>query len=106
MTGRYKYRLNLADNCSEVTGGNRIYISAADGSGVDELFSLIDEKLCGERICMELLIPYARMADADLIRRQGMIEKEEYTEEGLRLKAYLDMDLLRRCREYVTDDRR
>ena len=94
------------DRAGRVTGGNRIYISAADGSGVDELFSLIDEKLCGERICMELLIPYARMADADLIRRQGMIEKEEYTEEGLRLKAYLDIDLLRRCREYVADDRR
>jgi len=94
------------DRAGRVTGGNRIYISAADGSGAEELLGLIDEKLCGERICMELLIPYARMADADLVRRQGMIEEEEYTEEGLRLKAYLDMDLLRRCREYVTDDRR
>ena len=88
-----------------VSGEKRIYIAAADGSGVEELFDLIDEKLCGERICMELLIPYSRMADADLVRRQGAVVSEEYTQEGLRLNAYLDMDLIRRCREYVADDR-
>ncbi len=81
---------------------NRIYISAKDGCGIEALTELVQEKLVGERICMQLLVPYADLADAEIIRRQGQVVKEEYTQEGLAMETWLDMDLLRRMRRHVS----
>lgn len=80
---------------------DRIRISAKEGDGIRELLHLIEEKLDGETVQETVLIPYNAMSEARLLRQRAAILSEEYVQEGLRLNVRMDMELLRRYREYV-----
>lgn len=84
-------------------GESRIYLSAKHGDGIDALIHLIEEKLNGETIEETLLIPYTELAISEPLRRIVVILSEEYTQEGLKLKVRMDLETLRRYREYLTD---
>ncbi len=80
---------------------DRIYLSARYGQGIEELVELIEEKLNGETVQVQILIPFKDFASAEILRTQAVIDEEEYTEEGLKATVRMDMDLLRRFKKYV-----
>ena len=79
----------------------RIFLSAAGGDGVENLVRLIEEKLNGETIQVSVLIPYGAMSALEALHTDARILNQEYMPEGVKLKARMDMDMLRRYKDYV-----
>jgi GTP-binding protein HflX len=66
-----------------------VRISAATGTGIDELLNCISETLTGQFVPLDVLIPYDR---GDLVARFhqfGSIESEEYEEAGTHLRGHM-----------------
>lgn len=80
---------------------DRIYISAKSGRGIEDLVKMIEEQLKGETVLVELLIPFAELGAADVLRRDAVIRTEEYTQDGFKASVYMDMELLRRYKKYI-----
>jgi len=81
--------------------GKSVMISALKGRGIDKLLEEISASLPATHRKAELLIPYAAAAAAAEIRRDGIIYREEYREDGLYLSVSADFRLLERLKEYL-----
>ena len=84
------------------TFGKTVMISALEGRGLDELLERITKELPPTRKKTELLIPFSAGAIAAEIRRDSAVEEEEYTENGLRMVATVEISLLERYKDWVT----
>lgn len=97
--------MNKCDKVGNVyslpTFGDTVMISALEGKGLDALLEKIAQKLPKTRKKAELLIPFSQGALAAQIRRDGAVDEEEYTENGLRMVATLDIDFLERYKDLV-----
>lgn len=97
--------MNKCDKVGNVyslpTFGNTVMISALEGEGLSSLLDVIAENLPLTRKKAELLIPFSDGATAAEIRRDGVVEEEEYTENGLRMIAVVDIDFLEKHKSYV-----
>ena len=65
------------------------YISAREKSGLDELLEKTEEILNEGMIYLEKVFPYEEAGKIQQIRQHGKLESEEYTEEGIAVKAYI-----------------
>lgn len=68
-------------------------ISAKTGEGLPRLGELLREKLLKRRRYLERVFPYAEAAEIQLIRKRGTLLSEEYTEEGIRVRAHVPAEL-------------
>ena len=66
-----------------------VYISAREKSGLDELLEKTEEILNEDMIYLEKVFPYEEAGKIQQIRQHGKLESEEYTEEGIAVKAYI-----------------
>ncbi len=82
---------------------NSVRISALSGAGVDRLLSVIEENLPVKTRRVILQLPFAKSGVAAQVRRDGIVETEEYTETGLRLTAQVPPVLYNEVKEYVID---
>lgn len=69
------------------TREDMIWISAVDGTGIDELKAMITDRLYGANRTIECLIPYSRGDILDLLHRKANVLSEEYVPEGVKIKA-------------------
>ena len=76
-------------------------ISALEGRGVDALLNEIAAQLPPTRRKAELLIPFSSGGVAAMIRRDGAVYEEEYTENGLRMVVTVDIDVLEKYKDWV-----
>ena len=67
------------------TRNDRIYMSAEDGIGIDELVTLIERTLEGEKVECEFLIPYSDGGALHDLTGCSEVLNTEYTEEGTHL---------------------
>ena len=96
--------MNKADLilANQVNGkADRIWLSAKSNDGIGELISLIEEKLNGDTVQVTVMIPYADMSLSEPLRRNAVVLSEEYTQDGLKVEARMDMDMLRKYRKYT-----
>ena len=97
--------MNKCDKVGDVyslpTFGDTVMISALEGKGLDSLLEKIAEKLPPTRKKAELLIPFSHGGVAAEIRRDGAVESEEYTENGLRMTATVEISFLERYKDWV-----
>lgn len=70
-----------------------VAISALTGVGLDGLLARVEEKLEGQMVHLEVLIPYNLGELVDLYHRRGLIEREEHTETGTRIAGRLPREL-------------
>lgn len=75
-----------------------VRISAKTGAGLDELQSVIEEVLRGQKVFIEKLYPYAEAGKIQLIRKYGELLEESYQEEGIFAKGYVPMEIYERVR--------
>lgn len=68
-------------------------ISARTGEGLDELKKVLEEILEEDQIYFERVYPYEKAGLIQLIRRGGQLISEEYTSEGIAVKARVPMEL-------------
>ncbi len=83
------------------TFGKTVMISALEGRGFDELLERITKELPPTRKKAELLIPFSAGGVAAEIRRDSAVEEEEYTENGLRMVAIVEISFLERYKDWV-----
>lgn len=93
----------VGDIYSMPTFGKTVMISALKEKGFDELLEAILKELPPTRRKAELLLPFSMGAIAAQIRKDGVVEEEEYRPEGLYMKATIDMLLLDRIKEYIIE---
>ncbi len=66
-----------------------INISAYRGDGLDKLDEVLQEIIKESRIYVERCFAYSEAGKIQLIREHGQLQKEEYTENGIKVEAYV-----------------
>ncbi|MCM1363485.1 MAG: GTPase HflX [Faecalibacterium sp.] len=97
--------MNKCDKVGDVysmpTFGRTVMISALNERGFDELLDAIIKELPPTRKKAELLIPFKAGAVAARIRNEGVVEFEEYREDGLYMKATVEIALLDEIKDWI-----
>ena len=83
---------------------NVVAISAKTGFGFEKLRQLIADNLSDRQKRMRLAIPYDSAAVVALIRKNGKILSEQYTESGLDVEVLVDTKLLHLLSQYSVGD--
>lgn len=81
--------------------GRSVHISAATGLGMEKLLAEITKALPKQRQKVKLLIPFSHSKIANEIRDYGIVESEEYTEQGLEITAVADIFYINKIKEFV-----
>lgn len=68
-------------------------ISAKTGEGLEDLNDLLEKLLAEEQIYVERLFPYQEAGKIQLIREYGQLISEEYTEDGISVKARVPKEI-------------
>ena len=66
---------------------NHVYLSAAEGKGLDELINLIKEQIYADNINCSLLIPYSEGNVVSYFMENATVLQQEYREDGVRLEV-------------------
>lgn len=75
--------------------------SARTGRGLPELLARLDEVLSHRVRGIEVLLPYDKLALADVLRSRGSVAAEEYRETGVYYRATVKIDDLHRFEPYL-----
>ncbi len=86
-------RMDADVTCRDPKADFRVKISAKTGEGLDELLNTIENILRSRRIYLEKIFGYAEAGKIQKIRAKGQLLSEEYTEEGIHVKAYVPAEL-------------
>lgn len=79
----------LKDFRADVT----VRISAKTGMGMEGFLSEMERILLERNVYIEKLFPYAEAGKIQIIRQKGRLLSEEYTEDGVLVKAYVPKEL-------------
>ena len=66
--------------------------SAKTGNGLDVLLARLDEELSHRVRPIEVLLPYDKLALADILRSRGNVIEEEYREDGVYYRATIKIE--------------
>lgn len=86
----YVYNKSDACECNAPTHEDSVLVSARNGSGIDELLSLIEAIIRKNKKCVELLFPYTEQSQLNSIYNEYKVESTEYRDDGIFVKATLD----------------
>ena len=70
-----------------------LQISAKHGNGLEELKNIIEEILRDSKIYLEKVYGYEEAGKIAIIRKYGQLLSEEYTGEGISVKAYVPVEI-------------
>ena len=73
-----------------------VSVSVRTGEGLDVLLAKIEEMIRRLKPYIRTTISYADGQKVDFIRRYGQVVKEEYTENGTYIEAYLEEAYIRK----------
>jgi len=79
--------------CKDFRADRTVNISARTGMGLDELKDVIEEVLRQSKIYIDKVFGYDKAGLISLIRKQGQLLSEEYTPEGIAVKAYVPIEI-------------
>ncbi len=82
-------------------GENTVCVSAKTGEGTDDLIAMIAAVLDQGRHHVRLLLPYAEAGILDVLNREAILEKQEYTEDGISVEAVVTDDLFGRVKRFI-----
>ncbi|HXK77140.1 MAG TPA: GTPase HflX [Oscillospiraceae bacterium] len=88
----YHESLILPEDC--------VLFSAVTGEGLEPLLNKIAAMLKPSRVRMTLLVPYSEGGLISDIREKGSVLSEEFTPEGTKLDAMVDVGLMKRAQPY------
>ena len=93
----------LAGDESIPVDDKSVMISAKNKTGFDELLKCISRNLPETSVRKKLLIPYDKTNLISIIRNEGKIFSENYTETGTEIDALVDIKQLYLVDEYSID---
>ncbi len=71
-----------------------IQISAKTGMGLDKLKSVVEEILREQKVYVDKIYDYSEAGKIQIIRKYGQLLSEEYTGEGIAVKAYVPKEVV------------
>lgn len=92
-SGRFRFTHSAMDELRE-DYDRVIPVSAQQGVGIEELLAAVEELLAEQMVDYEALMPYRSGEFLNLWHTQGIVEEEEFTEEGVRVRGKLPRWLL------------
>lgn len=81
--------------------GERIYMSAGNSEGIDELVSMIKERIYAGNKEASFLIPYSEGSIVNYINENAYVISSEYTENGVEIRADVTADMYGRLKKYI-----
>ena len=94
-------QLNLIKE--EVKGHKTIEVSAKEGTNLEELLNLIEEKLPYNYKKVEYLIPYDKSDIQSYLHRNARVIEEDYKENGTYMMVEVDDEVYNKTQSYVTE---
>ena len=79
--------------CRDPHADYRVKISAKTGEGLGSLLETLETILRSRRIYLEKIFAYSEAGKIQKIRKNGQLLSEEYTDEGILVKAYVPAEL-------------
>lgn len=83
------------------TSGNSIWISAKEGAGLDGLLEIIQQRIFGDYVTVELLVPYDRGEIINYLKDHAEVLSLSYEESGTLLKVDMKESDRNRYREFL-----
>lgn len=80
----------------DFTADHQVKISARTGEGIRELMDVLEKILQSRRVYLEKVFSYKEAGMLQLIRKAGQLLEEEYTEDGIAVKAYVPAEMFSR----------
>lgn len=81
--------------------GDSIWISAKEGAGLDELLTIIQQRIFGDYVTVELLIPYDRGEIINYLNEHTDVSSTAYEENGVLVKAEMKEADRNRYKEFL-----
>lgn len=94
-------KCDIAPALPAVTGRNTLRISAKTGEGIPALLEAIAAALPPDRRRVTLLLPFSEGGLAERCRREGAVESEAFTAEGVRMTVTLGVRTLDAVKSYI-----
>ena len=88
--------LSAEQTMKDLKADYTVKISAKEAKGIDELLAVVEKILREQKIYLECVVPYAQAGVLQQIRKYGQLLSEEYTEEGIAIRAYVPQDVYAR----------
>jgi GTP-binding protein HflX len=99
--------LNKCDRLPDISFApnekNSVYISAKNGTGIEDLLKAIDDNLPVRIKKVKLLLPFDKAGLSNEIRTTATLVSEEYTNEGVVIEAIIDEIMYNKIKEYIID---
>lgn len=73
-----------------------VYISAKNKTGLDTLLGTVETILREQKVYLEKIFDYKEAGEITLIRKYGQLLKEEYTDKGIEVAAWIPQDIYSR----------
>ena len=86
-----------------VKGVRHVFISASEEKGITLLLNKISDCLSDSVASVDLLIPYTSGSLLDIVRQEGNVTRESYTENGILLSATVPKRGLYKYLPFLTD---
>ena len=93
----------LSDGADDFRISNAVRISAKLGQGIDELLKAVEDNLPRRVKTVKLLFPFDKAGIASQLRKTSTVNSEEYTADGVVVKAVIDEETYNRLREYIVE---
>ena len=84
-----------------ILGVDGVKISAKNGEGFPALLAAIEEALPVKKIRTRLLFPFSEIGQSTLIRENGTVFSEEYTDQGLVIDCLIDTVTAEKSKRYA-----
>ena len=81
-----------------------VRISALKNEGIEALLQAVEDNLPVKAVEVTALLPFAKTGVAAALRRAGALLSEEYTAEGLLLRARVEPRELALLEPFLTED--
>lgn len=85
-------------------GADIASISAARGTGMEELLQKIEASLAHTRHHVVLCLPYSMGGQVETLHDNAQVKSVDYTEKGIEIEVIIDDILFGRLRDYVTKE--
>ncbi len=98
-------KADLADDCGYPrVRGDRVYMSAKTGEGLQELLGEIDRYLAEKLTDVCMILPYAQGGVLHGLKDHYVIQSEEYLPEGVKIKLQIGEADLQRLKQYLIEE--
>lgn len=103
-------RVTVLNKCDKMEGadtlpviGRAVCTSATEGLGLTNLLHAVEAALPNDRVRCRYLFPYKDLSPAAVVREDGKVFSEEYTDEGLQMDALSSVRIANKFEQYLID---